>query len=149
MVCKHRPATISDDVVWDYCVLSVRRRSFSLYLPCISNIKNARLTCSAQAYPVVEMMMRINWATVCLAIRMGTSGKVRGMRAECPGGPFQATNPPQPPPVFYGLLTIVESTKGRSTLQADIRPLKQSQKIKRSATSPSRPRYEYNPTHVP
>lgn len=86
--------------------------------------------------------MRINWATVCPAIRIGTSGKVRGMRAECPGVPFQATNPnpPQPPPVLRDSTKVQEHCK----LTSDPSTRSQSE-IKRSATTPSRPRYEYNP----
>ena len=60
--------------------------------------------------------------TVCPAVRMGISGKVRGMRAECPcpgGPPSRPPQPAQPPPV---------SVFNDSYLQADIRPLKQSQR---------------------
>ena len=84
--------------------------------------------------------MRNHWATVCPAIRIGTSGKVRGMRAECPGVSFQATNPPQPPPVLYDSTKVQVHCKLTSDPSTRVKV-----EIKRSATTPSRPRYEYNP----
>ena len=106
MVCKHRPATISDDVVWDYCDGEFWRRSFSLYFPftlyfqyqkCTSCLLGADLAgCGNDDTNYGPLP----WETVCPAVRivrMGTSGKVRGMRDESRasgGGP--PSRPPTP-----------------------------------------------------